>query len=260
MKKIVSKNLSSSRSEKETNISIRSIDSFNLSKAKIKKISNEIEENEAVKPLRQEIKHLDSLHTLMLQWGYANYLLNKSILDQETEASNQLFDRCKQLIDLKKQSSSLKSENDARSKNKLLDDVLSMEYSSLKSVEEDILISSSYLKELEENSCSVLNRLDLEEGEIISPQVLSELLEKTAYTLKKVSSLVEDESKEIQTLADEMQNLVNVNSEKNAVFDEIAQLEKKICTLTAQEKINAADKAFSSREILLKSFLNEDLI
>ena len=69
----------------------------------------------------------------------------------QAEAYSQLYDRGKQTIDLKKQLASVKKENTARDKNKVLDDVLSMEYSSLKAVEDSVLASSSYLKELEES-------------------------------------------------------------------------------------------------------------
>ena len=252
MKKIIAKPKSNAAKP------VRSIETTERGKKNLS--ISEIEEPGKVRTLRQEIKYLELLHTLLIQWGYANYLLIIAMQNQEEEAEAQIYDRCKQLIELKKLTFALTSESNARNKNKMLDDVLSMEYSSLKNVEEDILITSSYLAELEENCYSFLNRLDLEKGVVISPQDLAEYLEKTAHILKKISSLIEDESSEILAISKEFQCLVDISKEQEQVYQEIYQLECEISKYQAQEKIKKAECILDTREKIIKSIILEELV
>ena len=260
MKKTGSRlNTSRSINQNDLSKSSRGSDLSNTKREKNQKMSQDDDESK-IKPLKYEIKQADFLHTLLIQWAFSNSCLRESVDSIESEVEGQINDRCKQLIELKKQTNSLKAEYNARNKNTILDDVLSMEYSSLKSIEEDILLTNNYIKELEENSHCLLNRLDLDQREIISPQILAETLEKSAFTLKKVSSLIEDESNEISILAEEMQGLVSSNCECSKVFSEISELELKILSLLEQEKISKAEKSFAHREKLIKSYLLDDLM
>jgi hypothetical protein len=227
------------------------------SKEKFKK--QETEDTGKLKPLKQEIKNLDLIYSLMMQWAYANYLLKETTDTQNTEAYSQIYDRGKQVIELKKQVSSLSSELAAREKNRLLDDVLSMEYSSLKSVEEDILVSASYLKELEDACNNYLNKLDLGEGVIISPQDLALSLEQTSYTLKKIACSVEGDTNEVQSLASEFKSLADDVKDQSLLVDEISSLKAQIDDLTAQERINVAEQLMPNRDHVLLKILTEEL-
>lgn len=258
MKKINKAPIKTPRTLPEKDLS-RSLKSSELSEKKLKKSVDD--ETGKVKTLKAEMKTLDLQYSIMLQWAYANYILDFSAGIQEESAVNQIYDRGKQIIELKKTVSSLELETSARSKNKLLDDVLSMEYSSLKSLEEDILVSTTYLKELEENSYNLLNRLDLAPGVIISPQDLSGKLEKNAYTLRKLATLIEDEVEDIKTLSEDFLEIVNITSEQETYLSEIKKLQQEFLDLKSQERIQVIEQTIESREKVLKSILlNDSLI
>ena len=164
------------------------------------------------------------------------------------------------MIELKKQVFTLNGEYTAREKNKLLDDILSMEYSSLKAVEEDILVSSNYLHELEDTSYNFINKVQLDEGVVISPQDFAENLEQTAYLLKNLSSFMEDETKEVEELASDFQMIVEVVNEQELVVNQIFELKKEIDLALSQERINVAEALIDKREIVLKNILIDELL
>lgn len=213
-----------------------------------------------IKPLKQEIKSLDLWHSMMLQWAYANFLLVRSAEDLEHNAESQVYDRGKQLIELKRQVAAVSVEVNARKKVKLLDDVLSLEYSALKSIENEVLLSAVYLKELEDNAASFLNRLDLDKGVVISPQDLAEYLENTAHTLRKISSLFEDETGEILKISEELQDFVEVSAEKARVLKEISELQREIKLINAKENIKVAEKTLPIREKVLEELVLEEIL
>ena len=194
----------------------------------------------------------------MLQYAYSVNLLESSISQQVCESESEIHDRGKQIIDLKKQVSSLKLESSARTKNKILDDILSLEYSSLKPVEEDIITSSHYLKELQNNCLEFINRVDLERGAIISPKDLESQLEKSALDLNSLVSLVEDESKDMKDMACEFLELVEIVKAQHEALDDVRDLEKMINENKLVEKVEVVKKVIGSRQDLIEKLIFED--
>ena len=216
------------------------------------------EDDPKPKTLKDEVRIIDSLHTLMLQYAYSVNLLDDSITQQVSESESEIHDRGKQIIDLKKKVSSLKLESSAVTKNKILDDILSLEYSSLKPVEEDIITSSHYLKELQNNCLEFINRVDLERGAIISPKDLENQLEQSALDLNSLVSLVEDESKDMKNMANEFLELVSIVRAQHEALEDVRSLEKIINSNKLVEKVEVVKKVIGSRQAMIEKLIFED--
>lgn len=216
------------------------------------------EEESKPRTLKEETKTLDILNTLMLQYAYSVHLLNTSIEKQSTEAESELQDRCKQLIDLKKQVNSLKLDSESRTKTTLLDDVLSMEYSSLKNIEEDILISTEYIKELKNNSTEYLNRVDLDKGVIISPKDLENSLEKTALELNSLVAIVENDYESVESLANDFKQVVHIVQAQHEFLEKIKESKKLVDHQKTQEKIETVQKILPIRETFINTLITEN--
>lgn len=217
-----------------------------------------LEEENKVRTLKEETKTLDILNTLMLQYAYSVNLLNASIDKQSTESESELQDRCKQLIDLKKQVNSLKLDSESRTKTTLLDDVLSMEYSSLKNIEEDILITTEYIKELKNNSNEYLNRVDLDKGVIISPKDLENSLEKTALELNSLVAIVENDYECVESLAKDFKHVLNIVQAQHEFLEKIKESKNLVDCQKTMEKIQTVQKILPIRETFINNLITEN--
>jgi hypothetical protein len=151
-----------------------------------------------MKPLKQEVRELENLSSLLLQWSYANCLAEQAYHQQSERANEEMYDRGKQILDLKSQIINLRAEVKAKEETKLLDSVLSLEYSSLKSIEEDLNTVSGYLEELETAAYNTMNRLPLGEDVVVDPSSLLESINQAAHTLNRITDLVNPDSQTIE--------------------------------------------------------------
>lgn len=152
----------------------------------------------SMKPLKQEVRELENLSSLLLQWSYANCLAEQAYHQQSERANEEMYDRGKQILDLKSQIINLRAEVKAKEETKLLDSVLSLEYSSLKSIEEDLNTVSGYLEELETAAYNTMNRLPLGEDVVVDPSSLLESINQAAHTLNRITDLVNPDSQTIE--------------------------------------------------------------
>mmetsp|Transcript_8316 Transcript_8316/g.8204 ORF Transcript_8316/g.8204 Transcript_8316/m.8204 type:complete len:157 (+) Transcript_8316:371-841(+) len=155
---------------------------------------------------------------------------------------------------------SISSDIAAREKTKLLDDVLSMEYSSLKAVEDDILMTSAYLQELENASYFTLHKMKLGENVIVSPSELLNCLEKASLTLKQIQTLIDPEAQEIKNLGIEIEEFLNVVTEEQKEIERNEQLVTELQRLYDKEKIMIAEMAIEKREIEIDELLSGSLM
>lgn len=168
----------------------------------------------AVRTLKHELKNLDMLQTMLYQWAYALGLAEQCFCLQSEKSYEQLYDRGQQIVELKKTVIGLSTEIEAREKTHMLDDVLSMEYSSLKAVEDDILLSSAYLQEIENAAYFSLHRLRLDENIIVSPSELLKELEKAKEALRQIENSIDPEAQEIKKLGQEVQEFLEILNEE----------------------------------------------
>ncbi|CAG9328192.1 unnamed protein product [Blepharisma stoltei] len=222
--------------------------------------SLKLQSRPAVRTIKHELKNLDFLQTILYQWAYALGLAQQCYDIQFLKASDQFSDRCQQLVELKKTVMSLSSDIAAREKTKLLDDVLSMEYSSLKAVEDDILMTSAYLQELENASYFTLHKMKLGENVIVSPSELINCLEKASLTLKQIQTLIDPEAQEIKNLGMEIEEFLNVVTEEQKEIERNEQLVAELQRLYDKEKIIIAEMAIEKREIEIDELLSGSLM
>lgn len=216
------------------------------------------EEDPKPKTLKEETKTLDLLNTLMLQYAFSVSKLNSSISLQTLEAESDLQDRFKQLIEIKKQVNNLKLDSESRTKTTILDNILSMEYSSLKPIEEDILITTEYLKELKNNSTEYLNRVDLDRGVIISPKDLEIKLEKTALELNSLVAIVEHDYDAVNVLAKDFEEIVQIVQTQHELLETIKEGKTQLDAKKMQEKIKIVQKVLPKREEFIENLITEN--
>ena len=217
-----------------------------------------LEEDPKPKTLKEELKTVDLLNTLMLQYAFSVSQLNSSISLQTSEAESDLQDRFKQLIELKKQVNNLKLDSESRTKTTVLDNILSMEYSSLKPVEEDILITTEYLKELKNNSTEYLNRVDLDRGVIISPKDLESQLEKTALELNSLVAIVESDYEAADVLAKDFEEVLYIIQAQHEIIEKIKEGKALLDERKMQEKIKIVQKILPKREEIISNLITEN--
>jgi hypothetical protein len=217
-----------------------------------------IEEDMKIRTLKEEMKILDSLYTILLQSAYSVKLLDTSLSTQSLQSEGEIYDRGKQLIDLKKQVSSLKLESSSRLKTKLLDDILSQEYSLLSPCDSEILSSISMLSELQVNCSTFLNRVDLDRGVIISPKDLEDQLKSSALELNSLTHLVQDEAEDIQDLSKEFSEILQVIRSQHETLEDIQNLQKQIDEQKMIEKVQTIQQVLPKRLKLLQALVMED--
>jgi hypothetical protein len=176
------------------------------------------------------------------------------------KAEEDLFDRGQQLIELKKQANALGTDLSARRQTRLLDEVLTLEYSSLKPVESSLVDMAEPLKELEKAVYYSLHRLRLGERVAVEPLKLLEELRESQVSLGEIVAKVKPESEEVMQLTERMKCLADlVGSEREEVARGAAQLEdlRKLC---GEERGALAAGAQAARDKEIDEMLTERLI
>ena len=213
-----------------------------------------------VRPLKSELRDLELLQSQLLQWSFANALAEASSRLLTAKAEEDLFDRGQQLIELKKQANALGTDLSAKRQTRLLDEVLTLEYSSLKPVESSLVDMAEPLKELEKAVYYSLHRLRLGERVAVEPLKLLEELRESQVSLGEIVAKVKPESEEVMQLTERMKCLADlVGSEREEVARGAAQLEdlRKLC---GEERGALAAGAQTARDKEIDEMLMERLI
>lgn len=213
-----------------------------------------------VRPLKSELRDLELLQSQLLQWSFANALAEANSRLLTARAEEDLFDRGQQIIELKKQANALGTDLSARRQTRLLDEVLTLEYSSLKPVESSLVDMAEPLKELEKAVYYSLHRLRLGERVAVEPLKLLEELRESQVSLGEIVAKVKPESEEVMQLTERMKCLADlVGSEREEVARGAAQLEdlRKLC---GEERGALAAGAQAARNNEIDEMLTERLI
>lgn len=213
-----------------------------------------------VRPLKSELRDLELLQSQVLQWHFANALAESSSRVLAAKAEEDLFDRGQQLIELKKQANALGTDLLARRQTRLLDEVLTLEYSSLKPVESSLLDMAEPLKELEKAVYYSLHRLRLGEKVAVEPLQLMDGLRSSKVSLAEIVTKVKPESEEVMQLTERMKCLAKlVGAEREEVARGVGQLEelRKLC---GEERGELAAGAQAARDREIQEMLTERLM
>lgn len=195
----------------------------------------------SIKPLKQEVRELENMYSLLMQWSYASSLAEQTYNQQSERANEEMFERGQQISDLKSQIINLRAEVKAKEETKLLDSVLSLEYTSLKSIEEDVHTVSGYLGELETAAFNTLNRLTLGEDVVVDPSQLLDSISQASHTLNRITDLVNPDSKTIEDMLDLLCDLGKVLKDEREEVSKSYILLDELSKLYNQEKSLIAD-------------------
>lgn len=213
-----------------------------------------------VRPLKSELRDMELLQSQLLQWSFANALAESSSRVLTAKAEDDLFDRGQQLIELKKQANALGADLLARRQTRLLDEVLTLEYSSLKPVESHLVDLADPLKELEKAVYYSLHRLKLGEKVAVEPLELLEGLRRSKTSLQEIVAKVKPESEEVMQLTERMKclaELVGVEREEVARGAELLEELRKLC---GEERGELAAGAQAARDREIEEMLTERLL
>mmetsp|Transcript_34002 Transcript_34002/g.59261 ORF Transcript_34002/g.59261 Transcript_34002/m.59261 type:complete len:340 (+) Transcript_34002:2122-3141(+) len=211
-----------------------------------------------VKTLKQELKELEGMQSLLIEWVYANALVNQTIAQQKENAEQEIYDRGLQLMDLKQKLMDVEYNCKATEQTKLLDTVLHLEYATLQKSEDDLLTSSSYLGDVERTLSQASNRLALGEGVIIDPSLLQEGIGAAAGVLDQIKEMLSEDSAELEMLATDITDLSTIMRDECSEIHNFQSLLEKVLKLSSLERSSIVEKAQQTREQVLSELLFDD--
>ena len=212
-----------------------------------------------VKPLQGELKELDILRTLLMQWSFANSVAETALARQSEEAKEQIADRGRQIVDLKKQQLSLMAEHSAREKTQLVDEVLNLEYGKLQSRQDTILMSAAYLEDIENLAKNSLERVIVGEGVVISPYECLSAIDNANSAMKAIYGRLEDDIKSFRDLAQQMETLDFIVKEEMQELEESKELKGKVEDLSEEYKLLVIHSSMPNVQKEILALLEEPL-
>lgn len=212
-----------------------------------------------MRPMKAELRDLELLQSSLLQWSFANALHTTSCQVLSSKVEEEVFDRGQQLIELQKQVHALDSDLSARRQTRLLDEVLTSEYSSLKPIDTLLESLSEPITTLEKASYYSLHRLKLGRNVIVEPMEMLRTLRNAYQHLESIADLVRPESEEVMQLTARLKNLTELVGVEREEVKKAAQLLEEMKDLSGEEKGALAFDAQMGREEFLTSILSEKL-
>ena len=211
------------------------------------------------KTLKQELKELELLYTLMLQWKFSAAKAEETQTKQIEKANIQFHDRGQQLVEIKKMLNAKTANRNAKNQTRVVDDLLNYEYSCLKPLEDDILLSGAYVSDLEKISYHALHRVDIKEDHYIDSNQLLESLGSSCESLQSIQNSVEEQESLIAELSTELSEFSEVLAQEKQELHKNKTLLGKFHELSSKNNIANAEKVLDQREYKLLEFLTEDI-
>lgn len=208
-----------------------------------------------VKTLKQELKELECLQTLLMQWVYARALCEQTVAQQKETAEQELYDRGLQVAELKQKLMDVESSSKATEKTKLLDSVLHLEYAALQKSEDDLATTSAYLADVERTLSQASNRVALGEGVIVDPTVLQEGIADAADLLMQIKDMLSEDSTELEALASDITDLTSIMDQERIEVANFQSLMSQVLQLSNVERSGLVEQAQQKREGVLSELI-----
>lgn len=213
-----------------------------------------------VRTLKTELSELDTLFTLLMQWVYANALGSETLQTQQQRAHEQLWDRGRQLLELKKQLMGRKGEFETREKMRAIDEVLGMEFTLLCKKQDDICLGASYLQELEGACAGDLTRVRVGSDLVVSPFDCIAAVQQATAQLTRVHSLISEDIEVYSTLARQMAALQFVVNEEKGELAELAVLKVELQGLADEYHLLKIHQDAPTLTASLQQLVSESLL
>jgi hypothetical protein len=208
-----------------------------------------------VRTLKQELKELEGLQSLLTQWTFANALCSEVVSLQKENAEQAIYDRGLQVMELKEKLMDIEANSKAAEQTKLLDTVLTMEYAVLQRSEDDLLTSSAYLADVERALGQASNRLALGEGVIVDPTLLQEGIVTAVGFLDEIRDMLSEDSSELGLLAANITELTAIMEQERSEIQNFQNLLGQALQLSNQERGGLVERALQLREVALTELI-----